>query len=74
MKDRDEQSMSGNKKRGDSIHTTFNSWNYITFEIYLQTNLQRSDLITKKADVDLICMWLFIFYQEMKVFPNVMSE
>ena len=53
--------MSGKKKRGDSIHTTFNSWNYITFEIYLQTNLQRLDLITKKADVDLIFMWLFVF-------------
>ena len=53
--------MSSRKIRGHSIHTTFSSWNYITFEKYLQTNLQRLDLITKKADVDLIFMWLFVF-------------
>ena len=74
MKNRDEQSMSGKKKRGDSIHTTFNSWNYITFEIYLQTNLQRLGLITKKADVDLIFMWWFVFLPGNESFPNVMSE
>ena len=37
--------------------------------IILQTNLQRLDLITKKADVDLIFIYGYLsFYQEMKVY------